>query len=39
MKKTYNSPELDVIKADERDVITTSKGDTPMVDAFSSFEW
>ena len=34
MKKTYDSPELSFEKVDERDIITTSKGDTPLTDAF-----
>ena len=36
MKKNYDTPEILLTLADERDVISTSKGDTPMVDAF---EW
>ena len=39
MKKNYESPEILLTSADERDVISTSQGDTPMVDAFGAFEW
>ena len=34
MKKTYEQPTLLLLQSDERDVITTSSGDTPNVDVF-----
>ena len=36
MKKTYETPELLLAIADEKDVISTSAGDTPVIDMF---EW
>ena len=35
MKRTnYDSPEIILISTDDKDVITTSRGDTPNVNAF-----
>ena len=34
MKKTYTTPEILLVISDDKDVITTSGGDTPLVDAF-----
>ena len=34
MKKTYETPEILLTVEINRDVITTSAGDTPLVDAF-----
>ena len=34
MKKKYESPELLLTYSDEKDVITTSGGDTPYLNAF-----
>lgn len=34
MKKSYETPELLLVIAEEGDVITTSGGDMPLVDAF-----
>ena len=34
MKKNYDTPEILLTSADERDVISTSRGDTPLTDAF-----
>ena len=36
MKKNYETPEILLTAADEEDVISTSAGDTPVIDAF---EW
>jgi hypothetical protein len=37
MKRSYESPEILFTRADERDVITTSGGDTPAIDLL--YEW
>ena len=34
MKKTYETPEVLLSLESDRDVITTSGGDSPLVDAF-----
>ena len=34
MKKTYETPEILLSPEFEQDIITTSGGDTPLVDAF-----
>ena len=34
MKKIYEAPEILITKEDGKDVITTSAGDMPFVDAF-----
>ena len=34
MKKIYETPEALLAQTDDKDVITTSGGDTPLVDAF-----
>ena len=34
MKKTYEAPEILLTSENDRDVIATSSGDTPLVDAF-----
>lgn len=34
MKKTYETPEILLTQVEEKDVITTSGGDTPLLDAF-----
>ena len=34
MKKTYETPEILLTVENDNDVITTSSGDTPLVDAF-----
>ena len=34
MKKIYETPEVLLTETNENDVITTSGGDTPLVDAF-----
>ena len=34
MKKTYETPEILLCKVEENDVITTSGGDMPLIDAF-----
>ena len=34
MKKTYESPEITLSKLEKPDVITTSGGDTPVIDVF-----
>jgi hypothetical protein len=36
MKKNYETPEILLTAADEKDVISTSAGDTPVIDLF---EW
>ena len=36
MKKNYDTPEILLTSADEKDVISTSGGDTPAIDIF---EW
>ena len=36
MKKIYEAPEILLAAADEADVISTSAGDTPVIDLF---EW
>ena len=36
MKKTYETPELLLTLAEDSDVISTSAGDTPVIDMF---EW
>ena len=34
MKRIYETPEVLLLENSEKDVITTSGGDTPLVDAF-----
>lgn len=40
MKKTnYETPEILLIQVTGEDVISTSQGDTPMIDVFDSYDW